>query len=188
MATRFAPDFDSIIQMMSDSDEGPFMTALLDLLGDINKEHQPDQGGKCKDDGCANWQDPEFSIDWPCAWWLNAMRVAVGWLMERAVRTDSERTPDGIQGESEGNPEDRAREQARARKARQRQRERESQESATPQVGEPCPLGTDGGVPQGLADASQVRSQGDSQRDRNSEAPAVASAVASAKQVLRQVP
>lgn len=160
MDTRVDADFQAALQLMQGLDDRPFMSAVVDLLTAIHAEHRPDEGGvKCASPGCECWSDPDFSKDWPCATWLSGQRVAVAWLLERAVRTDSARTPDGIQEESERNPEDRVREQARQRKARQRQREREGQESTEPPVGESRPEGTDGGLPQGLAEASQVRRQ-----------------------------
>ena len=193
MESRYDADFQAALQLMQEQGGQPFMSAVVDLLNDIHAEHRPDEGGaKCASLGCECWSDPDFSKDWPCATWLSGQRVAVAWLLERAVRADSGRTPDGLRADSEGTPEGRAREQARARKARQRQREREGQGSATPQVGDSCPEGTDGGLPEGLpkglAEASRVRSQGDSQADGNREATATASAKAPAKQMPRQVP
>lgn len=152
MATRYDEDFEAALRMMEELDGRPFMLAVVDLLNDIHKEHKPDEGGvKCAARGCECWSDPDFSADWPCGTWMNGQRIAVAWLLERAQGVDK-------------SPEERQREAARERK--RRQRERESQESAAPQVGEPCPQGTDGGLPLGLPGGLPERSQGDSQSDR----------------------
>lgn len=170
---QYSPNLDDLVRMMSDTDEGPFMTAVTNLLRHVDQEHVMDENGNCVHDGCQSpYGEPEFSADWPCSWWLLAQRCAVAWLLERAQGVDK-------------SPEERQREAARERK--RRQRERESQESTAPQAVEPCPQGTDGGVPQGLpgglAEASQGRSQGGSQSDGKSDGNRVASAMANAEQV-----
>ncbi|SES21251.1 hypothetical protein [Lentzea albida] len=167
MGTRFDEDFETALHMMEELDGRPFMLAVIDLLNDIHREHKPDEGGvKCAARGCECWSDPDFSADWPCGTWMNAQRIAVAWLLERAQGVDK-------------TPEERQREGARERK--RRQREREGQGSVAPQVVDSCPEETDGGLPQGLAEASQVRSQPESPRNGKRDGNRIASAVAPAK-------
>jgi hypothetical protein len=124
VATLFGNDLTAVIRAMEESDQGPFVAAVVTLMRDINNEHVPDEDGDCEGAGCPNpYGEAPYNTTWPCSLWMFAQRIGVSWLMERAVRPDSGRTPTGILGESEGTPEDRAREQARERKRRQRERD-----------------------------------------------------------------
>lgn len=153
MSEPYSPDLDDLIRMMRDTDQGPFMAAVTNLLGHIDEAHVMDENGNCAHNGCQSpYGEPEYSADWPCSWWLLAQRVPVAWMLERVTGVEP--------------LEDRVREQARARQARRRQRQREGQESTGSQVTASRPEGTGEGLPEGLPLGLPSGSHGDSQSDR----------------------
>lgn len=83
---EYTPDLDSILRLMAETDNGPVMTAVVELLRAIDEEHAPHESGDCKADGCqSSTGEPEFNVEWPCRMWLDAQRVSIAWLLEQVL-------------------------------------------------------------------------------------------------------